>query len=146
MLAELTPIGAVYLKFEDIREADRADVLVKSSYCAWVSKFIEPKEFVLKHQPEILKNSQVSMYEAQLLVTAEFAGPFDRFEVDNIGAVVQEALGNCGHLLAFDLAAVNYPTVVYRAEFFNAATVNEAMDLNGHEISVSPKPSDRVLA
>lgn len=146
VLTELAAVGAVYVKFDDLHDADRAHMLLKTNFGAWVSKFIDPKEFVLKHQPESLQNSQVTVFEGQVLATAQFAGPFDHFDGANIGAIVEEALGNVGHLLAFELVMVNYPCVSYRAEFFDAVAVTKVMDLNGHKISVSSEPYHRVLA
>lgn len=63
----MAAVGAVYVKFDDLHDADRSHMLLKTNYGAWVSKFIDPKEFVLKHQPESLKTLKSRYSKAKYL-------------------------------------------------------------------------------
>ena len=138
MLSELASAGIFYLKFSDIRDADKAYAKVESIREKWNAQHIGAKQFAVKHQPECLKYLPISMFEGQILVTAHFAGPRQRFDAGSIGHLIKELLENYGDVMAYEVGIVRAPTATYRAEYYNATVVDNALaNLNGFKIGVS---------
>lgn len=127
VLAELAPTGTIYVKFADIRDADRAYSKIQCIRRDWSVQHIGARHFVMKHQPESLKYSPVSMYEGQVLVSAKISGLSQSFDAEGVGRLVKGLLGTYGDLMAFEMSFDRGTFAAYRAEFFSAGAVDSAL-------------------
>lgn len=79
----------------------------------------------------------MSVYEGQVVVKAEHAGPRERFDVRSIGHLIKEILENYGDIMAFELNLAEPPVVAVRAEFFDTGSADSALvHLDGFKIGV----------
>ena len=138
VLSDLAAAGTVYVKFADIRDADKIYSKAQTAHEKWSVRHIGPRHFVMKYQPESLKYTPVSMYEGQVLITADFAGPRQRFDAGSIGFLIKELLQNYGDVMAYEVGMIRMPVATYRAEYYDVTAVQNALsNLNGFKIGVS---------
>lgn len=143
MLTELESDGIVYIRFDDIRDADKAALKVKSSRPMWQTERIEPHQFSLEHHGG---GSPVSRFEGQVNLTAIFNEPSDRYDVGSASNHFKELLEDHGDVMIMTIDEKEY-AVSYRAEFFDATAVKTAVRvMNGRNLGVSSRPDHRVLA
>ena len=128
MTAELPSIGTIYLKFGDLGDAEAAYCAAKACRPYWNIRYISPEHFALKLPTGSSKSSSVSLYEGQIHVVAKH---------DNIHG---QFLGNFGGLVSFGLIKNDDIASTYRAEYYNASVVHDALKMNGFKICVSPGP------
>jgi len=144
VLTELETAGVVYLKFEDIRDADKVALKVKHSRPMWRVEHTKPYQFSLKH---VAGSSPVSNFEGQIQVAALFNGSGEKFNVGNVMNHIKELLEAHGDVMAMKTDSVNAWAFAYRAEFFDATVVKTAVRaVNHRNLGVSSRPDHRVLA
>ena len=140
MTAELPSIGTIYLKFGDLGEAEAAYCAAKAHRPFWNIRYISPKHFALKLQLGSSNCSSVSTYEGQVLVVAKYDSMHEPLDVGTVAEHVKQFLGNFGWLLSFRLIKNDNIASTYRAEYYNASAVHDALNVNGFKICVSSDP------
>lgn len=138
MVADLVLTSTVYVKFSDIRDADKAYSKIEQLKREWsVSRMTPSRYTVTSHQLENL-NYSVSKYEGQVLVKVEFVEPLQRFDAGSMGLLIKELLEKFGDLTAYERGMIKVPVAAYRAEYCNIMAVDDALEnLNGFKIGVS---------
>ena len=132
---ELLLTGSIYVSFGDIRESIQAYAKVKDMRPTWSIDFIgTPKYFTKQNMP-----TPGIVFEAQLLIKADYGGPPEQFCPNGIGIVIKELLENFGEVMAMALVQDTAPLASYRVEFYNAATTTPVLsNLQGFKIAVCP--------
>lgn len=131
-------VGKVYVKFADIRDADMAFLKVRTIDRKWNVQHLSSVEFGLKSEPDHVNPSRLSMYEGEVLVKAVFNGHLAQSDVEGIGRLIYELLGNEGKVMACEVSAVMPTVASYRAEFYDLRTSEKALtDLDGIKLAVS---------
>ena len=146
MFAELAVTGLFYVRFADIRDSDKAHMIINAHRREWNVQYILPKQFASKFHPEKLRLSPVSMYEGQILVRAEYSGLPQFFDAVATGHRIKEALERYGCVIAFQLGMVKDSVAAYRAEYSNVNTIDNALScLNGSYFAVRSAPKTGYL-
>ena len=141
MLTDLKLAGIIYVKFTDLREAQRAYTKLQSSQPDWHTQYIGVKHFVLKYQPQYFPFT--SDYEGQISVAALFCGPRQCFDARNIACLVSELLQNYGDVSSCYLSFCSFPRLVFIADFFDvAAACTVVSQLDGFKVAVSTNRID----
>ncbi|KAL8795982.1 MAG: hypothetical protein Q9195_001558 [Heterodermia aff. obscurata] len=129
---ELLLTGSIYVSFGDIRESIQAYAKVKDMRPTWSIDFIAtPKYFTKQNMatPGIV-------FEAQLLISADYGGPVEKFCTTGIGIVIKELLENFGEVMAMALVQDASPLASYRVEFYNVGTAGPVLkNLQGFKIA-----------
>ena len=139
---EVVLTGSVYVSFGDIREAITAYTKVQEVRRGWTVDFIATTKYFARQNippPAIV-------FEAQILVKADYGGPVAQFNSNGIGVVVKELLENYGDVMAMEAVEGPLPIAKYRVEFHNSNTVNAVLyALQGFKIAVGTLYSLRNL-
>ena len=138
MASEVATHGAIYVKFADIRDADK--VFSHAQYCdiPWIIKHVAPQAFALKYRPDARGPLTVSNYEGQVLVVASYSGIAHQLDVGSLSTIVKEALEHCGELMTFSVDRSEPTKIVMRAEYFNLNSVESAvLCVEGAKVAVS---------
>jgi hypothetical protein len=144
VLNELDTAGNVFLKFGDIRDADKAALKVNHTRPQWHADCVEPRQFSTKYGAG---GSNVSRFEGQIRIAAILNGPEERFDVGSLSRVVKELLEEYGEVVTMMIDERGARAIYYRAEFFNATIVKTAVRaMNHRDLAVSFRPVYRVLA
>ena len=130
--------GTVYVKFGDLRDAEAAYRVAKAHRPGWHTRYMSPKDLALKLQLEKPTQPTLSMYEGQVLITAEYEESPLSPDVEAVAGHVKQFLGNFGDLMAFNLVMMDDIASTYRAEFYDTSAVKGALNVNGFRISVNP--------
>ena len=133
-----------YLKFADIRDAEKATTWVNSLSHNWNAQYISPAESASKNTPDNLSPS-LSIYEGQVVVTATFARAPRHIEVDATGKFISELVSDYGNVMAFEVRQGQALEVSYHMEFCDLRAAEKAMaDLNDLKFDVKffPPPPD----
>ena len=81
------------------------------------------------------------VFEAQVVINAEYGGALEQFSSNGIGVVIKELLGNYGEVMAMEAIETPLPLASYRVEFHNTAVVNSVLqNLKGFKIAVGSAP------
>lgn len=123
-LNDLALTGRVYIKFADIRDAENAYAWVDSQ---WNARYISPMDFATKTRPDDLRRSPVSLYEGQVMITAEFTRSPDYHEIDATGKFISTLVAVYGTVMAFDIRPVTQWEVSYRMEFCDLRAIEKAL-------------------
>ncbi|KAK4692517.1 hypothetical protein P7C71_g4706, partial [Lecanoromycetidae sp. Uapishka_2] len=144
VLTELETKGVVYIKFNDIRDTDKAALKVKLSGSLWQTERIEPHQFSLKHNGG---GPPVSRYEGQINVTAIFNGTSENCDIGSASNHFKELLEDRGDVMVMTIDENKGYVISYRAEFFDATVVKTAVrTMNGRNLGVSAHEPDLDLA
>lgn len=141
---ELPLTGSVFVSFGDIRESIKAYTKVKDMCPGWTVDFVATPRYYNKQNmglPSIV-------FEAQVLVKANYGGPIEQFDSNGIGIVLKELFHNYGDVMAMDLFEEHRPVAEYRVEFHDSASIAAILQaLNGFKIAVgNPYTVDNMLA
>ena len=140
MTAELPSIGTIYLKFGDLGDAEAAYCAAKAHRQFWDIRYISPEHFGLKFRLGSPERSSFSLYEGQILVVAKYDNVHEPLDVGVVAGHVKQFLGNFGGLVSFGLIKNDDIASTYRAEYYNASVVHDALQVNGFKICVSSDP------
>ena len=129
--------SGVYLKFADIRDAEKAISWVTSLSRNWNAHYISPTDFAAITEPE----KPVSAYEGQVLMTATFIRPPKNIDVDATGKFISELIGDYGNVMAFEVRPGKSLDVSYHMEFCDIRAIEKALiDLNELKFDVGRCP------
>lgn len=127
--------GRLYLKFGDLRDAQKTYSQLQGSQGMIVCTYLSPRELALCFDHGDL--SQISNYEGHVVVTAFMGGPVQSFNVPMVADAVKGLLRSCGDYAGcyVDLSLVT--RLSFRVEFFNLAAADQAVaGLNGLRVGV----------
>lgn len=114
------------MNFGDIRDAHKALIKVQSIHMNWAVEFITGAKY-----------SSSSLYAGQVLITADFTGPRNRFDPVTVGHMIKELLENYGEIMGFQAGVKTILNATYRAEFYDTGSADLALAyLNGFRIAV----------
>ncbi len=131
-------LDKVYLKFADIRDAEKAITWVNALGYKWSAQYILPTKFALKAEPETLKHCPVSAYEGQVVMIATFARSPKNIDVDATGKFISELVSDYGNVMAFEVCPGKMLEVSYHMEFCDLRATEKALtDLNELKFDVS---------
>ena len=132
-------LDKVYLKFADIRDAEKAITWVKTLSHKWSAQYVSPIEFTLRTEPSSLKASPASTYEGQVVMLATFAQSPKPIDVDATGKLISELAGDYGNVMAFEVRPGKSLEVAYHMEFCDLRATEKALaDLNELKFDVCP--------
>ena len=124
----------------DLGDAEAAYRAAKTHRPSWSISYISPKHFALKLEPGSSKCSSISTYEGQVLVVAKYDNVYEHLDVAAVAEHVKQFLGNFGWLVSFRVVKNDDRASTYRAEYYNASAVHDALNVNGFKICVSSDP------
>ena len=137
VLAHSTRTGSILVHFSDIRDAHKAYSKAQATRHDWQIQYTAATDFARERLTGNASHVPVSVYEGQVVVKAEHAGPRERFDVRSIGHLIKEILENYGDIMAFELNLAEPPVVAVRAEFFDTGSADSALvHLDGFKIGV----------
>ena len=125
--SELAAHGVVYVKFADIRDADKVFSHAQHGEIPWPIKHVAPQTFAVKYRPGGFNILPVSKHEGQVSIVASYSGIAHQLDVGSLSAIVKGALEYCGELMTFSLDEAEPHKVVFRAEYFNLNCVDSAI-------------------
>ena len=134
--------STIYVQFGDMRDVVKAANTIDNSPWSWTVQYVDPQVFAVKAQSRISKSSQVSKYEAQVLVTVKPSATEQIVKVEKqLSDLVCEALSRSGDVMALDeVRSVDSKSAVYRAEFYSVDAVDRLLiNSTWLEIDVSIK-------
>ena len=135
MLSDLNTAGIIYLRYTDLREAEKSFSRLKEACKDWSLQYIGARHFVLKYQPQDFFST--SDYEGQVCLNAAYYGPRQRFNSNNISNLIKELLQHYGDLKSFEIAFCCFPRMVFKSEFFDTKAADRAVaKLNGFKFAV----------
>ena len=133
-----------YIKFADIRDAEKATTWLSSLGHNWKAQYVSPIESVSKAIPNNPSHS-LSVYEGQVVVTATFARAPRHIEVDATGKFISELVSDYGDVMAFEVRPGQALEVSYHLEFCDLRAAEKALaDLNElkFDVNLFPPPPD----
>ena len=128
----------MYITFTDIREAFKASSHIANVRDGWDVSILSTARLATKELPQGLLKSGASLYDGQIIVKADFSGPYQRFDAPSIRHLVRELLENYGEIMAYEADIVCPPVVMFRVEYYDSVAANNAVvHLNGFKVGVS---------
>ncbi|KAG8532028.1 uncharacterized protein KY384_003664 [Bacidia gigantensis] len=125
--SDVTVRGIIYVKFCDIRDADKAFSFVQSHLLGWKVQHISPATFSWKYRAESVGKAQTSNHEGQISVTARYIGTSQQPDKDQIAYDLKEALEDFGQIMAFSVTLPETRKLVFRVEYYNINSANDVM-------------------
>ena len=138
-------LGKVYLRFADIRDAEKAIIWVSTFGHRWNAQYTAPNEFSTIRERDPTKPFAISMFEGQVIVTATFAQSPRHIDVDATGKFISELASDYGNVMAFEVRPGRAVEVLYHMEFCDLHASDKALaDLHDlkFDVSLRPAPSD----
>ena len=140
--SDLALHGRIYVKFADIRDADKVFSTVQHRDASWIVQHIGPGQFVVNDRPEGLQPSPDSIHEGQILVKAEYLGMPQRFDSNKIGCTVLGVLKRYGDVMAFCVESAEAYVATFRAEYYDIHATSQALaNIDGVKIAVGLPPA-----
>ena len=135
-------LNKVYLKFADIRDAEKAITWVNTLSHKWSAQYIQPTEFALKAVTESSMHIPVLLYEGQVDMKATFAQCPKPIDVDATGKFISELVSDYGNVMAFEVRPGKAMEVSYHMEFCDIRASEKALaDLKELRFDVSLTPT-----
>ncbi|KAL9099875.1 MAG: hypothetical protein Q9163_004681 [Psora crenata] len=136
-LSDLALHGTIYVKFTDIRDADKAFSNVQRHEASWAIQHMGPRHFVMKHQPQSLQHSKASIHEGQVLVSASYLGTLQHYDVARVGCNIKDMLQHFGEVMAFNVFLTEPCKATFRAEYYDVNSVEHALkNLEGRRVAM----------
>ena len=138
-------LDKVYLKFSDIRDAEKAITWVNTLSHKWSAHYIPPTEFIARVEGEYLKRPLGSNHEGQVVMMATFVRSPKHIDVDATGKFISELVSDYGNVMAFEVRPGKPLEVLYQMEFCDLRATERALaDLKELKFDVSfcPFPPD----
>ncbi|KAL6719576.1 hypothetical protein ACLMJK_001496 [Lecanora helva] len=127
----IAKLDKVYLKFADIRDAEKAITLANTLHRKWKARFLLVTEFASEASTEHQSSTRVSVHEGQVVVTATFAQTPKHIDVDATGKFISELVSGYGNVMAFEVRPGQLLEVSYHMEFCDLRAAGKALgDLN----------------
>ena len=117
----------VYVRFTDIRDAEKAHVWINYGKNSWEAGFISPLECEVAANPNSGKYPDESIYEGQVLVIVAFFRPPSDFEIDLTGDTLNGLVTSYGTVMAFEVSPLEDLEVTYRMEFCDSRSAGRTM-------------------
>ena len=133
---DLSVRGIVYVKFCDIRDADRAFSFVQQNLFDWTAQHVSSSTFASKNYPGNAGQHQASINEGQVSITAKYLGSPPQPEAEKIACDLVQALGKLGQVMALRSIARENRNILFRIEFYDLNAAHNTL-LHPHKLEMA---------
>lgn len=143
---ELPLAGCVYVRFGDIRDADEALARIERVYPNWHTRYVATSAFIEEIERGFRETPTVSLYEAQVLVTATNGSKSERMDAEHLGYLTLNLLRQYGDVMVLELVSATEMATIFHAEYCSIDATGTALtNIRGLKYAVSSVLRPQVL-